>query len=220
MPGVRTGRGTSRRVVRALKLLLLLPLLYLAAGAIGGAIPRNWAWEEADRGVTIWVATNGVHTGLILPTRTAQHDWSPLLRADHLRDPRYAGHYLWFGWGERDFYLNTPTWAEVSARTVLRAAVGSSQTLVHVDHLLEPYADGRPVRLSPAQYARLVRAIRARFASTAPIPGYDVADVFYPAHGRYDAIRTCNWWTGALLAEVGVRVGWWTPFSATVMQWF
>jgi uncharacterized protein (TIGR02117 family) len=153
-------------------------------------------------------------------SRTAEHDWSGLVRPEHIRDPRYAGRYLWFGWGERDFYLNTPTWAEVSPLTVLRAAVGSGRTLVHVDHLLEPYADGRPVRLSPAQYARLVRAIRAQFAGGQPIPGYDVADVFYLARGRYDAVRTCNWWTGELLAEAGVRVGAWTPFSATVMQWF
>lgn len=206
--------------MRFVRVLLLLPFFYLAAGAIGGAIPRNPHWEEADRGVTIWVATNGVHSGLILPTRTAEHDWSSLLRPDHLRDPRYAGRYLWFGWGERDFYLNTPSWAEVSPRTILRAAIGSDHSLVHVDHLLEPWPDARPVRLSPDQYAKLVTAIRASFASAQPIPGYDVADVFYPARGRYDAVRTCNWWTGRLLAQAGVKVGAWTPFSATVMQWF
>lgn len=205
---------------------LLAPLLYLAAGAIGGAIPRNAGWLEAEDGITIYVASNGVHTGLVLPTRSAGHDWSPLLRPEHLRDPRYAGHYLWFGWGERDFYLNTPTWAEVSPRTLVGAAIGSGETLVHVDHLLEPWQDARPIRLSPAQYHALVAAIRGSFdlrfdlRRSRPIPGYGAADVFYPARGRYDAIRTCNWWTGRMLVAAGVRVGAWTPFSATVMQWF
>jgi uncharacterized protein (TIGR02117 family) len=207
-------------VIRVLKILLLLPLLYLAAGAIGGAIPRNLRWQQAERGVTIWVATNGVHTGLILPTRTDGHDWSPLVRPEHLRDPRYAGRYLWFGWGERDFYLNTPTWRELSPATVARAAIGSGDTLIHVDHLLEPWADARPIRLSAAEYARLVQAVRSSFGGVRPLAGYDVADVFYPARGRYDALRTCNWWTGRMLAAAGVRVGAWTPFSATVMQWF
>lgn len=205
---------------RLLRWALLLPLLYLAAGAIGGAIPRNAGWREPDQGVTIYVASNGWHTGLILPTRAAGVDWSPLVRPEHLRDPRYAGRWLWFGWGERDFYLNTPTWAEVSPRTVVRAAIGSGQTLVHVDHLLVPYEDGRPVRLTVEQYRRLAGRIQAQFSSGDPIPGYDVADAFYPAHGRYDLFRTCNWWTGTLLAKAGVRVGAWTPFSATVMQWF
>ena len=202
--------------------LLLLPLFYLAAGALGGAIPRNADWREAERGVTIWVATNGVHTGVILPTRTAEHDWSQLVQAGHIADPRYAGRYLWLGWGDREFYLNTPTWSDVSPGTVISAAIGSDRTLVHVDHLIEPYSDARPIRLSPEQYRRLVAAIRASFdlRDTRPIRGYDVADVFYPARGHYDGLRTCNWWTGQMLAEAGVRIGAWTPFSATVMQWF
>ncbi len=207
---------------KALKILLMLPLLYLAAGAIGGAIPRNPGWREAEAGVTIYVATNGFHTGLVLPTRAAGHDWSPLVRPDHIRDPRYAGRWLWFGWGERDFYLNTPTWAQVRPHTVVRAAIGSGDTLMHVDHLLSPWPEARPVRLSHEQYRRLVAGIRASFDPTRPQPiaGYDVADAFYPARGRYDGVRTCNWWTGRMLADAGVRVGAWTPFSATVMQWF
>ena len=78
------------------------------------------------------------------------------------------------------------------------------------------------MRLTPAQYAALVRAIRGSFdlAHPRPIRGYDVADVFYPARGRYDLVRTCNWWTGHMLAQAGVKIGAWTPFSAAVMQWF
>jgi uncharacterized protein (TIGR02117 family) len=102
------------------------------------------------------------------------------------------------------------------------AATGSDQTLVHVDHLLRPWSDARPIRLSRAEYRALVQAVRGSFdlSRAQPLPGYDVADVFYPARGRYDAIRTCNWWTAEMLAQAGVRVGAWTPFSATVMQWF
>lgn len=199
----------------------LLPLLYLAAGAVGGAIPRNPTWHEADGGVTIYVATNGIHTGLVLPTRAAGVDWSPLIRPEHIRDSRYTGRWLWFGWGERDFYINTPTWRQLSPQTVAHALTGSDATLMHVDHLLEPWSDARPVRLSPDQYRRLTMSIRNSFQpNPQPIAGYDVADVFYPARGHYDAVRTCNWWTGRMLGEAGVRVGVWTPFSATVMQWF
>lgn len=203
-------------------MLALVPLLYLAAGAIGGAIPRNPGWTEAEDGITVYVATNGVHTGIIVPTRAEGMDWSPLVRPAHIADPRYAGRWLWFGWGEREFYLNTPTWRDLSPRIAARAVIGSDRTLVHVDHLLYPWDDAHPVRLSPAAYRRLSAAIRASFdpADTRPIRGYGPADVFYPARGRYDLVRTCNWWTGQMLAAAGVRIGWWTPFSATVMQWF
>jgi uncharacterized protein (TIGR02117 family) len=209
-------------MARLIQVFLLIPLLYLAAGAVGGAIPLNPGWREAEDGVTIYVATNGVHTGLVVPARAFGVDWTRLTRPEHIRDPRYAGRWLWFGWGERDFYLNTPSWRELSPRAALHSLIGSDRTLMHVDHLLEPWEDARPVRLTPAQYRRLAAGILASFdpADRRPIPGYGAADVFYPARGYYDAVRTCNWWTGRRLAEAGVRVGAWTPFSATVMQWF
>lgn len=209
-------------LIRTLQSILLIPLLYLAAGAIGGAIPLNAGWREPQDGVTIYVATNGLHSGLMLPTRAAGIDWSPLVRPEHIHDPRYAGRWLWFGWGDRDFYLNTPTWAALSPRTALSALIGSDRTLMHVDHVLEPWDDARPLRLTREQYRRLAAAIGNSFdpADRRPIPGYDVADVFYPARGHYDAIRTCNWWTGRMLRQAGIRIGAWTPFSATVMQWF
>ena len=208
--------------MRTLGYLLLLPFLYLAVGAVGGAIPRNWGWREPADGITIYVATNGVHTGLVLPARGGGVDWSPIVRPQDIADPRYAGRWLWFGWGERRFYLNTPTWRDLTLGTAVHALAGSNRTLMHVDHLLEPWGDARPIRLTHEQYSRLTAAIRASFdpAHRRPIRGYDVADVFYAARGSYDAVRTCNWWTGHMLAEAGVRIGAWTPFSATVMQWF
>ena len=45
-------------------------------------------------------------------------------------------------------------------------------------------------------------------------------DAFYDATGRYSAVRTCNEWVGEGLRRAGVRVGRWTPFPVTVLNWF
>lgn len=197
---------------------------YVAAGLIGGAIPRNPAWQAPARGVRIFVESNGVHTGIIVPKVAAGVDWRGVARAADLRDPRYAGFdHVSFGWGEKAFYLETPTWAEVKLRTVMAAAFGSDRTLIHVDHLPMPRAgDGaRAIVVTPAQYRRLAAYIRASFRDGgARYPGYAGYDAFYDANGRYDAVRTCNSWTGDALRYAGVRVGVWTPFPATVMWWF
>src|SRR3546814_1556255 len=37
-------------------------------------------------------------------------DWRSLVRPNDLSDPRYAEDHLLFGWGERNFYLQTPSW--------------------------------------------------------------------------------------------------------------
>ena len=195
------------------------------AGAIGGALPVNRDWTPPREGVRIYVEDNGIHTGLVLPVAAAGVDLADLSPAAVLRDPRYAGHrWRSYGWGDRDFYVDTPTWADLSPRTVLRAGIGSETTVMHVDFIPEPQVgDGvRSVVLRPHEYRRLAAFVRASFAAGAggaAMPGYAAYDAFYPATGRYSAARTCNAWTGEALAFAGMRVGRWTPFPSTVMRW-
>jgi uncharacterized protein (TIGR02117 family) len=197
---------------------------YAVAGLIGGSIPSNREWRAPAQGVHIFVESNGVHTGIIVPKVAAGVDWRGVARAADLRDPRFAAcDHLAFGWGEKTFYLETPTWTEVKLRTVVASAVGSDRTLMHVEHLPLPRAgDGaREIVVTPAQYRRLAAYIRASFRDGgARYRGYAGYDAFYDANGRYDAVRTCNAWTGDALRFAGVRVGWWTPFPVTVMGWF
>lgn len=202
----------------------LLLYCYAAAGLIGGAIPTNRDWRPAARGVRIFVESNGVHVGIVMPKLAGGVDWRPLVPAAHLRDPRYAGYdHVGFGWGDAEFYLNTPTWWDVRPGTVLRAATGSNRTVMHVAHLPapKPGADVRAIMLTEPQYRRLADHIRAHFAARpAHHAGYGPNDVFYAADGHYSALRTCNAWVGDALRHAGVRIGAWTPFPATVLWWF
>ena len=222
---------TRNRLFRGLWWLLCgigLPVLaYGAASLIGSLWTANPDWREPASGVTIHVVSNGYHTGIVLPASAAGIDLSLTFRPTDLPDPNDAGDWLLFGWGDRDFYRNTPTWDELEPRTALVALLGSGQTLLHVDHLKSPaeVPDARALRVTPDQYRRLVTAIAQvarRDADRHPIafPGYGRLDVFYEAEGRYSALNTCNVWTAEILAAAGVKVGRWTPFSGGVMWWF
>lgn len=192
-----------RRALRLAAIALLAPTgAFLASAAILGNIPVNADWREPAEGITIFVQSNGVHTGIVLPD--GPHRW----RA--------------FGWGDRTFYLNTPDWRDMRPGTVIAALTGSGDTVVHVDRLGDFAADAnwRPLRLRPDEYSRL----RAYVADTLlpggkPIPGYGPDDTFYPARGRYHLFNTCNVWVGHGLAAAGVRTGRWTPFASDVMRW-
>lgn len=125
--------------------------------------------------------------------------------------------------GQRDFYLNTPTWWDVRPAPVLRAMLGSERVLVHVDVMNAPAAGAatRPVDLTPAQARALTAAIDASFAAGArPLPGYGAWDRFYEGRGHYSALTTCNNWTGVVLRTAGVRVGRWTPTAGSVLAGF
>lgn len=217
-------RSASRWIGRVVAALAVLVLAYSAAGLVGGAIPANAGWRPPASGVTIYIESNGVHTGVIVPKLAAGVDWRGLARPEHLRDPRYAGYdHLGFGWGEQAFYLETPTWADVRLWTVAAAAIGSRRTLMHIDHLPVPRLEDnvRAVVLRPEEYRRLAAFIRSGFVPGGRrYPGYGPYDAFYESRGRYSALRTCNAWTGEALRAAGVRVGRWTPFPVTVLGWF
>jgi uncharacterized protein (TIGR02117 family) len=215
-------------VVLALAALAMLIGSYVAAAAVGGAIPANPGWHQAESGVRIYVADNGIHTDLILPADVAGVRWDDLIRPEDLADPRMAAQsHLVFGWGDRDFYLNTPTWGDVSPWRVARAMAGAGRTVLHVAHAPAPRPanDIRAITLTQEEYQRLAAFVRATFATgtdgrVASVHGYGGYDAFYDAKGGYSVLNTCNAWTGAALRAAGVRVGTWTPLPFTVMQWF
>ncbi len=217
-----------RRLGGALGTLLLaiatIGYGYGVAGWVGALIAVNRDWRAPDAGTIVYVEDNGIHTGIVLPKAVLPPSLANRLRPEHLADPEYARHrYVVFGWGDRAFYLGTPTWADLDLRTVAWAAIGSDRTVVHVEHVARPRgAEGvRMLQLRPIELARLVRFIEASFADGAgpPVAGYGVYDAFYPATGRYSAVATCNEWTGRALRHAGVTIGAWTPFSGGVMRW-
>lgn len=93
---------------------------------------------------------------------------------------------------------------------------------MHVGYRSDPAGqrDCRAVPLSPADYRALQQRILARFAAPlTPLAGmaYGDHDAFYPANGRYSLLQTCNVWSGSLLRDAGVKMGWWTPFAGNVL---
>jgi uncharacterized protein (TIGR02117 family) len=224
-----TGAGTALRAGRVLLGLLLallaIPLAYFALLLLLGLFPANAGWREAEEGVVVFVNTNGVHTGIGMPLHNEIMDWRPYVPAAHLRRPRH-GNYIIVGYGNRDFYLNTPSWAELSLSTATKAAFGVGSTLLHVDHVQDPRegSEQRALTLSAEEYRRLVAFVRPRFrldgqGRTIPVlgRGYQDNDMFYQAHGGYSAWLTCNEWTGRALRAAGVRMGVWTPVEQSVM---
>lgn len=219
-------RAMTRKLAKLLRgaglAILALAVLYAVAGLLGGAVAANASRSPPTTGVVIYVENNGVHTGLVLPVRAAGVDWSGAAAPDDLRDRGQAGHrWRAFGWGDRDFYLNTPRWRDTDPAIVVRAAMGTGHTVVHVEAIGEPPVgkDVRRVVLRPEEYRRLARFVMGSFGPGVARHGYDDNDAFYPGTGRYNAIKTCNAWTGAGLRTAGVRMGRWTPFPVTVMWW-
>jgi uncharacterized protein (TIGR02117 family) len=217
-----------RRLFRLLGLGTAIAFgLWALAALIGSIVPANPGWRESASGTTIWIASTPIHTAIVVPTSAEGIDLSLTFRPTDLPNSDDMGQYLIFGWGDRDFYMNTPGWGDLTPGTLVSAVIGSGESVLHVDHVQRPEEAGelRPVRLSRAQYLALIGQITGTLAPDAdgravPSPGYGSRDLFYASDRKYWLFNTCNIWTGDMLARASVRVGLWSPLPPGVAEWF
>ncbi|MEW9856197.1 DUF2459 domain-containing protein [Novosphingobium sp. M1R2S20] len=217
-------RLTRRRYRIAAGFGIACGLLMFAIWA-GSSIPRNADWREVTSGdYVVGLETNGVHTALVLPLVTPLKDWRESFPPARLGASDRPYTHISVSWGEREVFLGTPSWWDLSPRTVLRILTRGGEGLAHVAYYVRPATsdDLRPIKLSEAEYAALVEAIENSFSlvgTPRTHQGYGSSDLFYEVGGEYTAVNTCNQWTSDRLAEAGVRTGWWTPMAGGVMKW-
>src|SRR5215218_6423003 len=211
---VRSGKWLHRTLIA----VLAIPGLYLLASLIGSLTPVNRGWTETERGTTIYLADNGIHTDIIMPVRANGVNWAAVFPRRGFGQPPGDGRWIAFGTGEEKVYLETPTWSDITPRTIWSALTGGKRVM-HVQYVPSPNYAIREIRLRPDEYRRLWAAIRADLvldpdgkAQRIDHPGYGCCDAFYRAAGKHSALRTCNTWAADWLRLAGVRTSLWSPF--------
>ena len=211
----RRRRARSRLLKRVALIVLALPALYLMAALVGSLVPVNRGWTEPGEGVTIYLADNGIHADLVLPVRAAGLDWEAVLSRSDVTAAPPGAQWIAFGAGERQVYLETPTWWDLTLPTALRALT-SGERVMHVQWVADPTYGARQIRLRPEEYRRLWASVRSEFrdgrAQLIPHKGYGNSDAFYLGYGKASAIQTCNQWVADRLRVAGVETSLWTPF--------
>ena len=186
--------------------------------------------------ITVAVLSNGAHTDLLLPALipfAGAGGRTPLVWPDIFPVPdgleaRAPSLYIYIGWGQREFYLNTPTWEDVRLPLLLRAAVGAKAAL-HVEYGLAPNLAGfesqyAVLRLTPEEYAALAQYILG-YTPRGPggqalrisAPGYGAFDAFYEAEGSFSLLNTCNTWAARALRAAGQAAPRWTNLAWFVL---
>jgi uncharacterized protein (TIGR02117 family) len=218
----------SRAMVRVMRrfllilstLLIAVPAVYIGIAFGLAALTPRLALPQG-RGIAIYACDNGVHTDLVLPVAAEGIDWRQLPHPDPYAIAAFS--HVSFGWGSKDFYINTPTWADVRPMTALKALLWD-ETVLHVEYRPEPQpgeACGVWV-VGSADYQRIAAHVRASLRGwpmQRPVlvaQGYWARDAFLAGEGQYTAIDTCNQWTGQALRAGGAPVAAWTPFSFLV----
>ena len=155
-------RRKARWPKRILLVVLAIPLAYLAAALVGAIVSVNRDWIEPDDGITVYLASNGVHADLVLPVDAGGLDWAPLFPAKDFANAPDTARWIAFGAGEKRVYLETPTWGDITPGTIW-AATSGGERVMHVEWVTDPAYATKAIRLTSEQYRRLWAAIRAGF---------------------------------------------------------
>jgi uncharacterized protein (TIGR02117 family) len=220
-----------KKCLRRLGMLVAAGIAVYAAFLLLGFVPQNLDYRRPAVGdrVTIFVRSNEIHTDLVLPVACEEPaiDWRTRFPPSHfeadVRDCRYVA----VGWGNWQFYVETPRWSDLKVSSALCALCWPSETVLHVEYLYD-VAEGEhfhELTINRDQYRELVAFVESSIArldehgavETATTVRYGTTDRFYSATGRYHAFNTCNQWTGRGLARAGAPVGIWMPLKPHVL---
>ena len=179
--------------------------------------------KSGDNDLSVYLMTNGVHTDIVVPAKNHIMDWTKEIKYSDTRSRDSTQQYLAMGWGDKGFYLETPTWADLKASVAFKAATGLSTTAIHATYhdRIRVGDSCRKINISESQYRKLVRYITSSFQQDSSghfiniktNANYGETDAFYEAHGSYSMFHTCNTWVNNGLKHTGLKHCLWTPFD-------
>lgn len=192
------------------------------AAVVGWMVPINKGNEGTTGEVKVYVRTNGVHTSLIMPVNTPEHDWNERVHPGMTAMKKQDFKYVSFGWGDLEFYKHTPEWSDLSLPIAFRALFLESPSALHV-HFYDRVREDEntfSILLTREEYSDLVEYIEKSFeydqaGNTRPVPNlhYTDNDLFYRARRSMHLFYTCNSWANNALKYAGLRAALWTPFD-------
>jgi uncharacterized protein (TIGR02117 family) len=200
-------------------------LLYLAFAYGLSRIPVAEEPHAPDE-MAIYILTNGVHTDIVMPTKSETIDWSKHIDYSHTKAADSTHQFVAMGWGDKGFYLETPTWSDLKASVAFKAAFALSSTAIHATYYknVKESETCKRILISKAQYEKLVQYIldsleksdNGQCMHIKTDAHYNQTDAFYEAKGSYSMLHTCNTWSNNALKASGQKACVWTPFDTGI----
>ena len=206
-------------LIYPLLLFISIIILYVSIAHLLSLFPKQNPLPYSNKTETIYILYNKMHSDIIIDIRDSKYDWQKLL--PRLLKSENKG-FLSFGWGDKETYLNTPTWSDLKLSTALKALFINTPSLIHVSHFnrIDRFKYLKAIKVSSTQKNKIEKKILESFGKKIivekKIKGY--REIFYYSPYKYNLIHTCNSWTGDILRESNITMSYWTPFSFNVVD--
>ena len=183
--------GFIKKLLKYTAIFVLSLMTYLLIVTLLSFVSVNDGLVKSRKEIPIYILTNGVHTDVVLPLKSEHYDWTNQLKPEHTKAKDSTYQYAALGWGDKGFYLETPTWADLKTSTALKAASGLSSTAMHVTFYkdLKESNSCKKLQISSDNYKKLILFINESFQTKSgeflkieTDAVYGKHDVFYEAN--------------------------------------
>ncbi len=215
-----------KKIFKIIAAIISLVLLWFVCAWLLPKIKLRSESRKVKKTIDIYVKSNGMHTDIVMPRVNNCYNWSDFIDQASFHDIDTTYHYVSIGWGDKGFYLNTPTFADLKCKTLLSALFGLGSSAMHVTYYkhMEKGDLIKKISISESDYLNLISQIIQSFnlkdqkPQLIPHPSYGKHDNYFEANGTYGIFKTCNVWTGNTLKEANISMGLWTPLEFGVMD--
>ena len=215
-----------KKIFKTIIVFISLILLWFCCAWLLPKIKVNNETVKSIKTVTIYVKSNGVHTDIVMPVTNSIYNWNNFIDQMSFEKLDSTYHYIAMGWGDKGFYLNTPTMADLKVKTLINALFGLGSSAMHVAYYKNMECGDliKQISISEADYqnltAYLIEQFELKGQKTQLIshPSYGDKDNYFEAKGTYSIFKTCNVWTGDALKTANISMGLWTPLEFGVMD--
>ncbi|TBR60110.1 hypothetical protein B4U84_04225 [Westiellopsis prolifica IICB1] len=195
--------------------------------AISAFVPRKWQYSsQSNCDIQICVSNTGIHSNIIVPTKNNIFDWHKFFSLSKIgidTTPDY--NYLSFGWGDKDFYMLTPSLSDLKFSTTFNALFMPTSSVMYVKgyQVIPTDLEVKCIQLSKNDYSRLIEYIQSSFqidtkGKTIRLgDGHTVNAGFYAAVGSYSILRNCNSWTASGLRRANINTPLWDGLSSAII---
>ncbi len=215
-------------LLKLIGIILGIVIIYVILGLLIPYIPVSAKDDGQKKEIPIYIYTNGVHTDIVMPVKNDLQDWSQKIPFTNTKSKNTDYRYIGIGWGDKGFYLDTPTWADLKFSTAVKAAFWLSDSAMHCTYYntMKEGDDCKMIMISRNQYQNLVKYVEDKFdrdqnGNFILIPTnavYGDNDAFYDAKGTYSFLYTCNTWSNNALKAAGQKAALWTPSDFGIFQ--
>ncbi|MGN7865890.1 TIGR02117 family protein [Chryseobacterium sp. 22458] len=215
-------------ILKVIGVILGIVIIYVILGLLIPYIPVSAKDDGQKKEIPVYIYTNGVHTDIVMPVKNDLQDWSAKIPFADTKSKKTDYQYIGIGWGDKGFYLDTPTWADLKFSTAVKAAFWLSDSAMHCTYYrtMKEGEDCKMIMISRGQYENLVKFIEDKFdrdqnGKFMLIPTdavYGDNDAFYDAKGTYSFLYTCNTWSNNALKAAGQKAALWTPSDFGIFQ--